>query len=273
METTPSLKTFLPEQAQRRYQPVGFCIYCEATDCLTDEHIVPLGFGGRLLLPKASCRRCNEWTSKAERACLRTMYGPLRLLYGLPSRRLTDRPEALPLNVKRTPTSGWELVAVPQEKYPFLVLFPKMEKPGCITGADMSAAGCAVASKFWIRGASPSYEFKSLLDRLVREMSVYAVMPEARHDVPAFCHVLSKIAFAYAVAELGFQVAKSPVSRFATDGDLTHCRYFLGGDGEQQPPSSMLHKLSIHFLPSYPRPVVRLRLLAKLGTPSYLVAL
>lgn len=273
METTPSLNTFLPEQAQRRYQPVGFCIYCESTDGLTDEHIVPLGFGGRMLLPRASCRRCNEWTSKAERTCLRTMYGPLRLLYGLPSRRPAERPDALPLKVKWTPTSDWEPVAVPQEKYPFLVLFPRMEEPGAINGAEMNAAAGVAASEFWIRGASPSYEFKALLEKLVRELRVHAVMPEAHHDVPAFCRVLSKIAFAYAVAELGFQVARSPVARFATDGDLAHCRHFLGGVREQEPPSGVLHELSIHFLPPYPRPVVRLRLLAKLGTPTYLVAL
>lgn len=273
MQTTPSLKGFLPEQAPRRYKPVGRCIYCQATDGLTDEHIVPLGLGGQLLLPKASCRRCNEWTSKAERTCMRTMYGPLRLLYDLPTRRPSDRPATLALKVKRSSSSEWESAQVAQGEYPFLILFPQMEEPGAINGVEMSAAEGPAERNFWIRGASPSYDFNALLERLCGELRVHSVMPEARHDMPAFCRVLSKIAYAYAVAELGFDIAKSPVARLATDGDLSHCRYFIGGTSGQEPPRNVLHELSIHFFPMYPRPVVRLRLLAKLGTPAYLVAL
>jgi hypothetical protein len=274
MENTPSLKTFLPEQPQRRYQPVGFCIYCESREGLTDEHIVPLGLGGRLLLPKASCRSCNEWTSKAERTCLRTMYGPLRLLYGLPSRRSANRPESLPLKVKRTADSDWEHIDVPQEKYPFLVLFPELGEPGALTGAHVNQAAGPAACKFWIRGASPSYEFKSLLEKLAKELGVHSVMPEARSDMAAFCRMLSKIALAYAVAELGYQVAaKSQIARFATNGDLAHCRFFIGDVGGQQPSSNSLHELSTRFVPPHPGVVVRVRLLAKLGTPTYLVAL
>lgn len=273
MDTTQALKDFLPEQPHRRYQPVGFCIYCESRDGLTDEHIVPFGFGGRLLLPKASCKQCNELTSRAERTCLRKMYGSLRLLYGLPTRRPTDRPDTLPLKAKLTPTSEWESRAVPQEDYPFLVLFPLMEEPGAINGAEMLDAAGPAAREFWIRGASPSHDFNALLEELVRKMRVHAVKPEAQHDMLAFCRVLSKIAFAYAVAELGFEVAKSPVARFAIDGDLAHCRHFIGGSRAHEPSGDGLHELSIHFFPKYSRPVIRIRLLAKLGTPVYLVAL
>ena len=45
----------------------------------------------------------------------------------------------------------------------------------------------------------------------------------------AFRRVLAKIAFAYAVAELGQEVAKSPVALLATEGEFARCRHFLGG--------------------------------------------
>lgn len=119
-KAVPPLHGYLPIQPARTYDAVGYCIYCGSTDQLSDEHVIPLGLGGRLVLPRSSCSRCSSKTSKLERTCLRTMYGPLRLLYGLPSRRKNSRPEALQLKVKKTEQSEWEYVPVVQERYPFL---------------------------------------------------------------------------------------------------------------------------------------------------------
>jgi hypothetical protein len=44
------------------------------------------------------------------------MYGPLRVLDSLPTRRKKSRPEALQLKVKRTEASEWEYVPVPEER-------------------------------------------------------------------------------------------------------------------------------------------------------------
>jgi hypothetical protein len=117
----PPLHTYLPTQSAHTYNSVGYCIYCGSARHLTDEHIIPLGLRGRLVLPNASCSVCSIKTSKVERTCLRTMYGALRLVYGLPTRRKSSRPKALQLKVKRTESSDWEYVAVPQERYPFLI--------------------------------------------------------------------------------------------------------------------------------------------------------
>src|SRR6266571_8173848 len=126
----PPLHGYLPTQSPRTYEPVGYCIYCGSTGPLSDEHIIPLGLGGRLVLPQSSCAACSAKTSKSERTCLRSMYGPLRLLYGLPSRRKNKRPETLQLKIKRTAGSEWEYVPVVQERYPFLITFPYFEAPG-----------------------------------------------------------------------------------------------------------------------------------------------
>ena len=96
-----SLKSYLPNQPKKVYSQVGRCIYCHITDDLIGEHVIPFGLGGRLELPKSSCHRCSKITSDFEHTCLRTMYGPLRLLYDLPSRRKKNRPQKLPLKVKK----------------------------------------------------------------------------------------------------------------------------------------------------------------------------
>ena len=45
----------LPPLELRNISPIGKCIYCERTDNLTTEHIVPRGMKGTVTLPKGSC--------------------------------------------------------------------------------------------------------------------------------------------------------------------------------------------------------------------------
>jgi len=45
----------------------------------------------------------------------------------------------------------------------------------------------AKAKTFWIRGASPSYVFKDLLQQLTLQLNVHAIMPEAKAEVDRFC--------------------------------------------------------------------------------------
>jgi len=77
----------LPPHTEKIYLPVNLCIYCSATDALSEEHIVPFGLGGRWVLPKASCAGCASKTSTFEQTCQRTMFGPMRMYYDLPARR------------------------------------------------------------------------------------------------------------------------------------------------------------------------------------------
>lgn len=97
---TPKLEGFLPKQRKAIYPSPGMCIYCGAKDNLSDEHIIPFALGGNLILQKSSCPDCAKITSDFELTCLRTMYGPLRLLYNLPTRRPKKRPKKLLLKVK-----------------------------------------------------------------------------------------------------------------------------------------------------------------------------
>ena len=269
--SAPPLLGYLPNQTARTYSPVGHCIYCGSMEKLSDEHIVPLGLGGRLVLPKASCPECNERTSRLERTCLRTMYGPLRMMYGLPTRRKSSRPDSLQLKVKRTETSEWEYIAVPQERYPFLITFPYFEAPGALTALSESVAAGPVAQRFWIRGASPQYNFSELCQSLTEELGIYSLMPESKADVSAFCSLLAKIALAYTVAENRVVAHGTKLANIALGADMQHCRHYIGSLRQDEPATDLLHELSIGDHTRESSILVRLRLLAKLGTPTYFV--
>src|SRR5690349_19283977 len=123
-------KGILPVQISRTYPPAGVCIYCGSNAGLEDEHIFPYGLGGNLILPKSSCRNCSRRSSAYEGTCQRSMFGPFRMLYEMPTRRKKDRPETLPLKVKHAADQAdWSTIDVPREEVPFLILLPEFPMP------------------------------------------------------------------------------------------------------------------------------------------------
>jgi hypothetical protein len=271
-KAVPPLHGFLPKQQPKTYAPFGRCVYCGVASDLSDEHIVPLGLGGRLVLPQASCSVCSAKTSKVERTCLRTMLGPLRLLYGLPSRRKAKRPEYLQLKIKRSENSEWEEIPVAQERYPFLITLPRFDDaPGFLALTDEGSSKGPSTETFWIRGASPHRDFFELLGSLVRELRVHTVMPVAKADVPAFCSMLAKIALASLAANGGRPLPGSTLAQIAVGQNMQNCRYYIGTLRGNEKPSQRLHEVSIGTVLQSGAAIVRIRLLAKLGTPTYLV--
>jgi hypothetical protein len=248
---------------------MGRCIYCGNTDNLTVEHIIPFGLGGRLELPDSSCLSCCKITSDFEHTCLRTMYGPLRLLYNLPSRRKKSRPQKLPLKVKQTPNDDWTYMDIEQERYPFLILFPKLSMPKMFTGESVCHG--AKAKTFWIRGASPSYVFKDLLQQLTVQLNVHAIMPEAKAEVDKFCQMLAKIAYSFAVSELGSNAFKPLLLSHILHKELDDTDNFIGCLDKTEKATQNLHEISIVEMDDKNLVVVRVRLLAKLKTPTYFV--
>ena len=82
-----------------RFEPVGICIYCGKKNAkLGDEHIIPYGLGGQLILQAASCKACETITAKFEGVVQRTIYGDFRMRHNLPSRRKRDRLHRQPLS-------------------------------------------------------------------------------------------------------------------------------------------------------------------------------
>jgi hypothetical protein len=193
------------------------------------------------------------------------------MLYGLPTRRKKGRPETLQLKVKRTIASEWEYVPVAQERYPFLITFPCFEAPGALTVMEESAATGPATRRLWIRGASPHHDFHELLQSLVEELGVYSLMPESKAEVSAFCSLLAKIALSYVVAERGVVLQRTRLADMAVGKAMQNCLHYIGSVEREEPPSQSLHELSLGHHARAGCILVRIRLLAKLGTPTYFV--
>lgn len=86
-------------QSKRHRNGLGLCIYCRSTDSLTDEHVLPYGMGGQLVLKQSSCIECSRVTGPLEQRLLRGHWWPYRKKLGLQSRNPSAADELKPVKV------------------------------------------------------------------------------------------------------------------------------------------------------------------------------
>lgn len=264
----------LPNHAVRHYAPVGACIYCGSKDNLTKEHIIPYAAGGRWVLPDASCGVCAAVTGAFEGEFSRTILGPLRMLYNMPTRRPKDRPKHLPLKVKYPASSEWEIVQVDRDICPFLVGLPLYPTPDALAGIVTMGDRSAATSSIWIRGGGFWQDRDAHLEWLCNALGASEVMPIATVHAEPFCLTLAKIAHSFAVAELGNDVFYPFLTEIIRRRDLSNRAEFIGGGSGDEPPSEYLHELEFDTAIGHDSNIiaVRIRLLGLLGTPTYHVA-
>lgn len=264
----------LPDHPARRYAPVGECIYCGSTDCLTKEHIIPYSAGGNWVLPASSCQACAKITGAFEGEVSRTILGPLRMLYNMPTRRPQERPDHLPLQVKYPDSTDWEIAHVDRSICPFLIGLPVFPMPEVLTGISANGRRDAAASDFWLRGGGFWPDKDAHLQWLCEALGAVEVMPAATVHVEPFCLTLAKIAHSFATAELGLGAFEPFLRECVRKRDMSERARFIGGGAGNEQPSSHLHELHIDEAVGVDPAViaVRVRLLGQLGTPSYHVA-
>ena len=264
----------LPTHPPKTYAAVNCCIYCGADGALSDEHIVPLGLGGRWVLPESSCAKCAAKTSAFELTCQRTMLGPLRMYYNMPSRRRHKRPATLPLKVKLTLNAEWSLLDVDREVCPFLVLLPLLPMPDELAGRTTTGERGAKARHLWIRGASFRDGIIPHLEALAAELNVAEIEPTGTLRVPEFLQMLAKIGHAFAVAEMGTGSFSPFLIPMICEADTSNSVQYIGGLQRSEPATNDVHELSFssHACGRSDIVAVRIRLFAALEAPTYYVA-
>lgn len=263
----------LPEHPFKRYEAANVCIYCGATENLHDEHIIPFALGGRWIFPNASCAECGKKTSAFEGVCARTILGPLRMLFNVQTRRKRERPDKLPLRVKRAAGGPWTTIDVPRAQYPFIYPMPYLDTPTVLTGESADRDKLPGAQRFWIRGAANARGMSAHLETLAQQFGVAELMPMGTFDVPAFSLLLAKIAHAFATAELGPDTFAPFLSDFIKDGDASGLLHYVGGIPKEEPPTSTLHEITfITHRRAADIVFVGIRVFACLRTPTYFVA-
>lgn len=212
----------------KTYTPVGCCIYCGASEWspadsrrLGDEHIVPEGLGGKLVLPQSSCAKCETETSKVELEWLRGPYYASRVQKGLGKRK--KRPQhSLPLQVQISGKNHTK--SVPIEKYPAIIVTLSFDRPGILQ--DLEPVEKELTGGVAI-GNLPT--FGQHLKGHLAQGSVSFVPHRKAATSQILGRMLAKIAHAYAAAELGLNGFKPFLQPIILGDDLRFISYFVGG--------------------------------------------
>lgn len=225
--------------ATKKYSAVGKCIYCGATDNLTDEHIMPFGLSGPTKLPKSSCRECAKVTCRFEAQVLRGPMRGVRVYRQLASRsRHKGVPKTAPLRVIRGGVE--EVVHLPFEEHPVLLAFPVFSLPALL---DSEGYSHGVRMKGI---ASISFGRSPMAVRDALGVDDFRITQNYR--IAEFARMIAKIAYSYAVAEGFVQIdAGLPPLTTAILGGTEDIGVYVGtfSDPLRREPGR-LHTIGLH---------------------------
>jgi hypothetical protein len=194
---------------------IGRCIYCGATEDLTDEHPIPYSLGGGAQLFDASCRACADITSKFERRVAQRQLGAFRTITGLPTYHKNKRPTTFRANVRRG--AVWAYEDLPVEKFTAVAPFPKLPVPAAAEGlpprSPIRLTGTVNITV--VKRADPE-------PNPARRFGADAIDFDVSIELGSFMRLLAKIAYGYSVALFGVDRVLSEVLGIilGTDGDL-----------------------------------------------------
>lgn len=214
------------------FKAVNRCIYC-CSDCsgtiddLDDEHVVPIGLGGDLVLPKASCKACGTITGRFEQNLLRGHYWPLRKYLGIRGRRPKDQEKQRFYGMRET---GAETEKVDiTEEYPGVV-FLGFAPPSILQGSV--SEGPPVATQVYFKHLSDAaYSQNTTAEGVLLPGQTKTTFPADLPDleVDDVVRLLSKIALSYAVGRRGLDAFDEVYIREIICGQTDGANTYVGG--------------------------------------------
>lgn len=241
-----------------RTAPIGKCIYCGATERLSDEHVIPYGLSGDLVLKKSSCEECAKITSLLERKLLRGHWWPYRQFLGLKSRRAQESLPNIVVKIHKNDADSVD-AELPMSEHKFAIVFD-LDAPTILRGVVSEAYPNAPRVAMKVLAANPMR--KAIIHGELRELA-----PGEKTEVPVnldagdVMRFLAKVAHAYAISRRGINACKKyylpPYIIGKADGLMT----YVGGNsssfiGPYLPgPRGRLHvlldRVNGHFLTVY----------------------
>jgi hypothetical protein len=237
MATTKIAPTF--PYPSKDYPPLNRCAYCPSTatvspETLTTEHIIPFGFGGRLILPKASCKFHQKETCRVEDFILRRYLCALRSHLSLPSRNPRQRPDGYVLKLRRGAHSWKQKVKLAD--HPGLVRFMMFDPPGRVAGRNRQQ------ETYSVRFIDTEI-FRDIAARLTR-LGADSFEDKVTINAMALARLIAKIGHSFAVAELGFDAFEEMYVAHLVGGPASDWNYWVGGyDRGRNVPPRELHEL------------------------------
>lgn len=184
------------------------CIYCLAVDefkNFNDEHVIPDGLGGQLLLKNACCNTCQKIISKAnyERNVQQGIWQPIRVAAGIRKRRRKKfADDFVPLRIYRN--NKPEVVQVSASEVGCPLVFIQFPLPAYLTQQKKTDEVHIIGDKLFLLPSRESFEAKM---REKFKITKFELMQT--YDPMAFGRLLAKIGYGYVVYFLGLEAIKN----------------------------------------------------------------
>lgn len=229
---------------RKEYPAANVCIYCGDTNPpLGEEHIIPFGLNGNLVIPHASCRKCEKVTGWLERICLRDMFGPYRVRHGFKSGHPRDREKPFPLKLYDKEGKK-QTIDLPLAEHPATIILPIFDPPNILSGTPPPNPDLPFRCGFILIGST--IDLKNAT-KLTEETSTDMVHIGST-NIAAFARMLAKIAHAYLYANTnGFEGGWKPMLRETIFGEFRSFHHFVGDAHNAQPVEdpSTIHRLQV----------------------------
>lgn len=248
-----------------RYAPVGRCIYCGTTKLpalakrFGDEHIVPLALNGGLILPQASCRRCERVINREiEEPLLTGNWAHFRAKHKLPTRRPKRRKKSMMLHGSR--------IRIPIAEYTAPTLVYQFAPARALSGAEPVPNPSAWSVRHIVSNGD---EETALQRRYPGWDGRHMIGPVEPYR---FARFIAKIAYGFAVAEIGLGCFRSTVRNIILGRSEDYFRLVGSPSRESASPKDGKHHFDIQLrvnVPSRLIIVVSVKLFAGVGFPAY----
>lgn len=212
------------------YPAPGLCIFCAKERGTTDEHVVPRGIGGSLIIRDGTCRTCLETIAPFESALMNNDFEPARVFLGIKSttNRLRDKmhsyfpkdPDARTLSKKYGPATD----------HSGLIAFINYRPPGLEDGRAFDAP-------------FPG-DFGITIKCFIESSNAGPTIMGSSWDDLKFPRLLAKIAHSYWVAENGAGSIWHVLPKYILGHEIKGIGFFVGGYEKTPVPGEDLHFLN-----------------------------
>lgn len=248
------------EMPVRKYIGDGRCVFClkkfETKD-LTDEHIVPDAINGRAILLKGSCGPCAKESNKAyENEALESDLKVARLILGLRGksggrpRDVRHMPKVFrgDVNTLLHDAEAYRLLNFGLDEYPRYFTLLNYKPAGLLAKVDRGSILTGASLRIYSRHPG----------------GITNVTVKQKHTIIAFPMMIAKIAYCYAVGELGIDGFDGSQIRDLLKGRRQDVFNFVGNAADPERLSSR-HLHACYFRNREGRRTVVVDLFASLG--------
>ncbi|MEH6521246.1 hypothetical protein [Sulfitobacter sp.] len=210
---------------EQKYEGIGECIYCRANDVqLTDEHILPRGMNGYIVMKKASCIPCAREIQKFEGPVMQKQFGMVRQHLKYRSKKKSTYTAPIELTYR----NGMKRrVQVGLEDYPLSIAFQSHKRgPTYLEGADYQT----VVKQGLVTLLSEK-DMRKILDRVAKKYGAVKVGTPMEFNLEMLSKLTCKIGHGMAVATYGLDNFQPITVDYILGKEIVFPGYYVGGSG------------------------------------------